>query len=388
MNNLAALFLLTPEVVFLNHGSFGATPRPVFEVYQAWQRRLERQPVQFMTSELEESLFEAREKLGAYVHAHADDLVYVPNATFGLNIVARSLALAPGDEVLATDHEYGACNNVWEFMSLKRGFRYVRQAIPMPFASQEEIADQFWGGVSPATKVIFISHITSPTAARFPAEQICARAKQAGILTVVDGAHTVGQIVLDMGAIDADFYLSNGHKWLCSPKGSAFLYTRRERQPLIEPLVVGWGWGPERNRASGSDYVDYLQYLGTNDLSSYLAVPAAIAFQEQHNWTAVRQQCHALLSEAITRICDLTRLETVYPDNSAFQQMAVAPLPQIEDLNGMKKELLDKYGVEIPLIDWKGRHFIRLSIQGYNTREDVDVLLSALESLLPRHAAL
>jgi isopenicillin-N epimerase len=387
MNNLAALFLLTPEVVFLNHGSFGATPRPVFEVCQAWQRRLELQPVQFMVAELEESLFQAREKLGAFVHAHADDLVYVPNATFGLNIVARSLALEPGDEVLATDHEYGACSNVWEFMSLKRGFRYVRQAIPMPFAGQEEIAEQFWRGVSPATKVIFISHITSPTAVRFPVEQICARAKQAGILTVVDGAHSVGQIALDMGAIDADFYLSNGHKWLCSPKGSAFLYTRRERQPLIEPLVVGWGWGPERNRSSGSDYVDYLQYLGTNDLSAYLAVPAAIAFQEQHNWTAVRQQCHTLLSETITRICDLTGLETVYPDHNVFQQMAVAPLPQIEDLNGMKKELLDRYRVEVPLIEWKGRHFIRLSIQGYNSREDVDVLLSALESLLPRHAA-
>jgi isopenicillin-N epimerase len=387
MTNLAALFLLTPEVVFLNHGSFGATPRPVFEVYQAWQRRLERQPVQFMVSELEESLNEARETLGRFVNAPADDLVYVPNATFGLNIVARSLALEPGDEVLATDHEYGACRNVWEFMSLKRGYRYVRQPIPMPFATQEEIADQFWRGVTAATKVIFISHITSPTAVRLPVEEICARAKQAGILSVVDGAHTVGQITLDMAAIGADFYLSNGHKWLCSPKGSAFLYTRRERQPMIEPLVVGWGWGPERDRTSGSDYVDFLQYLGTNDLSAYLAVPAAIAFQQQHNWTAVRQHCHALLGEAIARICALTGLETVYPDSTYYQQMAIAPLPHIKDLRAMKEALLDAYGVEVPLIDWKGRHFIRISIQGYNSREDIDALLVALEGLLPRHAA-
>jgi isopenicillin-N epimerase len=386
MNDLAGLFLLTPEVVFLNHGSFGATPRPVFEVYQAWQRRLEWQPVQFVR-EIGGFLAEARRALGDFVQAQADDLVYVPNATFGLNIIARSLALGPGDEVLATDHEYGACCNTWEFMSRKRGFRYVRQEIPMPFATQDEIVEQFWQGVTPLTRVIFISHITSPTAVRFPVEKICTRAKEAGILTIVDGAHTLGQIELDMQEIDTDFYLSNGHKWLCSPKGSAFLYARPERQALIEPLVVGWGWGSEKNITFGSDFLDYLQWLGTNDLAAYLAVPAAIDFQWQHDWMAVRGRCHELLVEAIARICHLTDLETVYSEKSAFQQMAVAPLPQINNLQAMKIELIETYRVEVPLIDWNGRHFIRVSVQGYNSGEDIDALLDALANLLPRYTA-
>lgn len=387
MDDLAQLFLLDPDVTFLNHGSFGATPRPVFEVYQAWQRRLERQPVHFFMNELAGYLAEARGVLGDFVNAEPGDLVFVPNATFGLNVLVRSLDLGQGDEVLTTDHEYGACANTWEFMSAKRGFRFSRQAIPLPFAAQEEIVEQFWQGVSTQTSVIFISHITSSTAVRFPVKQICTRAREAGILTIVDGAHTLGQIALDMQDIGADFYLSNGHKWLCSPKGSAFLYTRRERQHLVEPLVVGWGWGPERNVFSGSDYVDYLQWLGTNDLSAYLAVPAAIRFQEEHNWTAVRERCHGLLQEAIDRICLLTGLESVYAGTDAFRQMAVAPLPLISDLKRMKAELYQAYRVEVPLVEWNGRHFIRVSVQGYNSPADIENLLAALQVLLPRHAA-
>jgi isopenicillin-N epimerase len=387
MDDLVNLFLLAPDVVFLNHGSFGAAPRAVFEVYQAWQRRLELQPVQFLMNELGGHLAEARGALGDLVNAHADDLVFVPNATFGLNVIARSLDLGPGDEVLTTDHEYGACNNVWRFMSGKRGFRYSQCEIPLPFTSKEEIVEQFWQGVSQQTRVIFISHITSTTAVRFPVEEICARAREVGILTIVDGAHTLGQITLDLQAIGADFYLSNGHKWLCSPKGSAFLYTRRERQQLIEPLVVGWGWGPERNISLGSDYLDYLQWLGTNDLSAYLSVLAAIRFQEEHDWTAVREQCHELLKEAVERICRFTGLKTVYPDTSYFRQMAVAPLLPIRDLKRMKDELYNAYRVEVPLIDWNGRHFIRISIQGYNSPADIAALMSALKTLLPRHVA-
>lgn len=387
MSDLAEHFLLAPDVVFLNHGSFGATPRPVFDVYQDWQLRLERQPVQFLGRDIHHYLAEAREALAAFVQADAADLVYVPNATFGLNVVARSLALGPGDEVLATDHEYGACDNVWRFLSGKRGFRYVQQSITMPFATEETIVEQFWQGVSPQTRVIFISHITSPTAVRLPVPQICARARAAGILTIIDGAHTVGQIPLDLQALSADFYTSNGHKWLCSPKGSAFLYARRECQPLIEPLVVGWGWGPQRVVSYGSDFLDYMQWLGTNDLAAYLAVPAAIAFQEAHQWPAVRERCFALLGEAIAAICGLTGLESVYRSTAAFRQMAIAPLPPIKDLAALKAALYDDFRVEVPLIDWNGRHFIRVSIQGYNSPQDVAALLAALRTLLPVHAA-
>ncbi len=252
----------------------------------------------------------------------------------------------------------------------------------MPFASPETIVEQLWQGVTGNTRAIFISHISSPTAVRFPLEEICARAREAGILTIVDGAHTLGQIPLDLTALDADFYTSNGHKWLCSPKGSAFLYSRRDRQHLIEPLVIGWGWKSEPEFSYGSDYLDALQWLGTNDMSAYLAVPAAIKFQEAYHWTAVRQRCHDLLCQAVERICTLSGLPSFYETNDAFRQMAIAPLPQIEDLGAFKARLYDEFRIEIPCIQWEERQIIRISVQGYNTQAEIDALLAAVEQLL------
>ncbi|MCB9419343.1 MAG: aminotransferase class V-fold PLP-dependent enzyme [Ardenticatenaceae bacterium] len=378
MNNLRALFSLDPDVVFLNHGSFGATPLPVLEVYQQWQQRLERQPVRFLATELPDLLAEARTTLADYVGAAASDVAFIPNATFGVNLIARSLPLGPGDEVLTTDHEYGACDNVWTFLSQKQGFSYKKQPVPLPIQSPDEVVDQFWQGVTDRTRVIFISHISSATAVTFPIAQICARARQAGILTIVDGAHTVGQIPLDMAAIDADFYLSNAHKWLCSPKGSAFMYARHELHHLLEPLVVSWGWGENKQFSYGSNLLDYLQWMGTGDPSAYLAVPAAIAFQQEHHWPDIRRQCHELLRQAVTRIGDLTGLESPCPDDSYYHQMAVAPLPAIPDLVAFKARFYDTYRVEVPFTEWNGRQFVRISVQGYNSSSDIDALVDAL----------
>ena len=386
-NSLRDHFLLDPDVVFLNHGSFGATPRPVFEAYQEWQRRLEWQPVQFLGSDIGRYLAEAREALGRYLNVAADELVYVPNATFAINVVARSLQLGPGDEVLSTDHEYGACENAWGYMSRERGFRYVQRPIPLPLPDEADIVELLWDGVTSRTKVIFISHITSPTAVRFPVEALCARARDAGILTVIDGAHAPGQIPLDLTAVGADFYAGNCHKWLCAPKGSGFLHTRLEAQRLIQPLIVGWGWGEERTFSFGSDYLDYLQYPGTNDYAAYLATPAAIDFQARHDWDAVRERCHELAAEGIDRINRLTGLPSPYPQQNCFHQMAIAALPPIADLPAFKRRLYDEFRVEIPCVQWNGRPFIRISIQGYNGRVDVDALLVALEGLLARAAA-
>ncbi len=382
MNNLKKEFLLDPSVVYLNHGSFGATPRPVFEAYQQWQRRLEWQPVQFLIGELPELLADARQALGQYLNADANNLVYIPNATFGLNTIARSLDLGAGDEVLTTDHEYGACNNIWQFLSGKKGFTYKQQPIPLPLDSDEEIVDAFWQGVTPQTKVIFLSHITSATAVTFPIMQICRRAKEAGILTIIDGAHAPGQIPLDMQAIGADFYFGNAHKWLCAPKGAAFLFTRPEHHHLLEPLVVGWGWGEGRTFTYGSDYLDYFQWLGTDDLSSYFSVPAAIEFQKKHNWDVVRQKCHVLLHEAIQEINQLSGLSSPYPDDSFYRQMAVVPLPEISDLEAFKAQLYDDFRVEIPCIQWHTSQFIRISIQGYNSKDDIEALIYALKVIL------
>lgn len=385
MTDLRELFLLDPDVIFLNHGSFGATPRPVFDRYQAWQRQLEWEPVRFVEDEMPSAFAAARQALGDYLTAAPADLVYVPNATFAVNVVARSLALGPGDEVLTTDHEYGACERTWRFLSQKRGFDYKRQPIPLPIESVEAIVEQFWSGVTDRTKLIYISHITSSTALRLPVEIICDRARRAGILCFVDGAHAPGQIPLDLEQTGADFYAGNCHKWLCAPKGSAFLYTRAEKQALIEPLVVGWGWGADRTLTFGNDYLDYLQWLGTNDPAAYLTVPEAIQFQRDHDWLSVRADCQTLLKEALARIREVTGLEALYPDDAGYyQQMAVAALPAIDDLPAFKRRLMQDFRIQIPCLQWGDHQLIRLSLQGYNTAEEVDILIEALATLLSR----
>ena len=379
-------FLLDPSVVFLNHGSYGATPKPVFEAYQNWQRRLERQPVLFLGRELPGLLRESRTVLGRYLNADPDDLVYIPNATHGVNILAHSLQLKPGDEILTSDHEYGACDYTWEFICRKTGASYIHQPIPLPVTSNEQIIDMFWQGVTPRTRVIYLSQITSPTALRLPVEEICQRARAAGILTIVDAAHAPGQIPVDLGSLGADMLFANAHKWMLNVKGSAFLYVRREVQALIEPLVVSWGYRPTPDIASGSRFIDLLQWTGTKDPTAALTVPDAIQFMHGHEWEAVRGQCHLLLRQAIERICDLTELPPAYPlDSDFYSQMGVAPLPS-SDLTVLKARLYDEYKIEVPLTEWQDRQFVRISVQGYNTQEDIDVLIQALEVLLPQVA--
>lgn len=217
MTSLKDLFLLDPSVVFLNHGSFGACPRPVFEVYQNWQRELERQPVEFLGRRSTELMAVARAKLAAYLETDAGDVVYFPNPTTAISMVVRSLELKPGDEILTTDHEYGAMDRTWRFLCSQTGWKYVRREIPLPVTTHTELVEHFWAGVTDRTRIIFISHITSPTALTFPVRQICQRAHQAGILTIVDGAHAPGQIPTSLTDLGADIYTGACHKWFCPP---------------------------------------------------------------------------------------------------------------------------------------------------------------------------
>ena len=211
MNNLNTYFLLDPSVTFLNHGSFGATPRPVFEEYQRWQVELERQPVEFLGRRFNGLMAESRAALGEYLGSHADNLVYTQNVTVSMNIVARSLDLGAGDEVLASDHEYGAMDRTWRFLAKEHGFTYINQ--PVSLVSREAFIDSFWSAVSPRTRVIFLSHITSPTAVIFPLGEIIQRARRAGIITVIDGAHAPGQLSLDLDYFGPDFYGGNLHNF-------------------------------------------------------------------------------------------------------------------------------------------------------------------------------
>ena len=253
-------FLLDPDIHFLNHGSFGACPRPVFEAYQRWQAELERQPVEFLGRRATDLLAASRAALAAYLGADTDDLVYFPNPTTAINMVARNVArlaaednregsplrLRPGDEILTTDHEYGALDRTWRYICEQIGVRYVRRPIHLPVTTHADFVERFWAGVTERTRIIFISHITSPTALIFPVAEICRRARAAGILTIVDGAHAPGQLPLNLTELGADIYTGACHKWLCAPKGAAFLYVRPEVQPWLEPLVVSWGWEAER----------------------------------------------------------------------------------------------------------------------------------------------
>jgi isopenicillin-N epimerase len=366
-------FLLDPSVTFLNHGSFGACPRAVLQRYQEWQLELERQPVLFLARRLGELLAEARGALGAYVGADPEDLVFVPNATAGVNIAAWPLGLQPGDEVLSTDLEYGALDLTWEHVCAEFGASYVRAPIRLPVTSDDEVVETVWSAVSPRTRVLYLSHHTSATAMTLPVAELCRRAREAGIRTVVDGAHVPGHIPLDLRALDPDYYAANCHKWLCAPKGAGFLYVRRELQADVHPLVISWGY-------EGDDptFLSRHERQGTRDPSAYLTVPAAIEWQFEHDWDAVRDRCHELARRARNEL----GLEPIVPDSRDFYgQMVTLRLPA-DSPDDLQERLYDDHRIEVPVVGHGDDRFIRASFQGYNHAADLERLRSALAAVL------
>ena len=369
-------FLLDDDVVFLNHGSFGACPRPVWETYRAWQDQLERQPVAFFGRH-HALLGSARTVLADSLNISDRDMSFVVNATSGINVVARSFPLAAGDEILGTDLEYGALDLTWEHLCQRFGATYVRAHIPMPFTTPEAIVDAIWERVTPATKAIFVSHITSGTAIIMPIEAICARARAEGILTIVDGAHAPGQIPLNLSEMGVDIYSGNCHKWLCAPKGSAFLYVHPDQQEWIESLTISWGW------RAGHTFLSRNEQQGTRDISSYLAVPRAIEFQAEHSWPDVRAACHARLAAFRERNHQRYGIEPLYPNTPAwFAQMALIEIPDPGiELIDFKNRLMADYSIEIPCMRHGNTTCVRLSVQGYVTDDDLDVLEAAIAGI-------
>jgi isopenicillin-N epimerase len=348
----------------------------VFEQYQRWQLELERRPIEFLGRRHDALLDHARARLAEYVNCDVDNIVYVLNATAGINVVARSLPLQPGDEILTTNHEYGACNYAWEFACKQTGARYIQQPITLPVTTHEAFIEDFWRGVTPRTKVIYISHVSSPTALTFPITEICHRARQAGIITVIDGAHAPGQIRVDLKALDADFYSGNCHKWLNSPKGAGFLFARPEFHRILQPTIISWGYSED------ASFVSKIQKQGTRDISAHLSVPAAIDFQREYDWVTVRHDCHALASELRAQLAELTNLEPICPDSEEwYTQMFTAPLPPCKT-EDVKTRLYDEFHVEVPLVVWNEKPHVRVSLQGYNTPQDAQALVRALETIL------
>ncbi len=374
------LFLLDQTVTFFNHGSFGACPKPVFEVYQDWQRQLERNPVDFLQRTLPDALDAATDRLAAFVGATSDRLVFVPNATYAINAVARSIKLEPGDEVLGTNHEYGAVNNTWRFYCEKQGAEYIQAEIDLPITDAESVVESIWERVTERTRVIIVSHITAPTAVILPIKAICDRARKAGIITVIDGAHALGQIDLKLDDLGADYYTGNAHKWLCAPKGSAFLYSHLGPDSTLEPLVVSHGWS---NRDSAPKLKNYFGWTGTSDPAAYLSIPAAIDFQEKHNWSTVRQNCHEMASRMRRSLEEWTGLPSVCPDSTEwYSQLFTVMLPDGFDLDSRQK-LWEAYRIEVPVYKYLDvQPMIRISIQAYNTQSEVDWLLGALNDMM------
>jgi isopenicillin-N epimerase len=364
-------FLLDPEIVFLNHGSFGACPRPVFEEYQRIQAELERDPVEFLSLKrrFPSLIGEVRTRLAAYLGAQPANLILVPNATTGVNAVARSLKLRPGDEIVTTNHEYGGNDLLWRWVCERGGARYVVVETVPATAVGDLLA-----ACSERTRVLFVSHVSSATALRFPVEELCRRARDAGVLVVVDGAHAPSQLDLDLEAVGADFYAGNCHKWLCAPKGAGFLYVRPEAQALLDPVILSWDWEepawPDRHR-----------WHGTRDPSAYLAVPAAIDFQAERDWSRVRTRCHELAVRAWRELSDTLGTEPLAAGDHEFVQMCTVRLPP-GDAHELGVRLRREHRIEVLAQDWRGEPVLRASFQGYNDDRDLEALMEALPRAL------
>lgn len=373
-------FLLDPEVSYLNHGSFGACPKVVFEAYQQFQSELEVNPVQFMTQTGPRYLEQSKYALADYVHCSKEDIVYVPNPSTAISTVVKSLNLREGDEVLSTDQAYGAVDRTWRYYCQKTGARYVTQKIPLPLYGEDQFLAAFWRGLSSKTKVVCISHITSSTALQFPVEAVVRQARERGLMTIVDGAHVPGQFPLDLAALKPDVYVGACHKWLLAPKGSAFLYASKQVQQLLDPLVVSWGY--EAQCPSDSRFQDHHQYQGTRDFSAFLTIPHCLQFMEQNNWSRRTHTCRKWIQHYYPIVADALGSAPICTLSDTFLgQMCSVPIkttaPSI-----LKNLLFDTYRIEIPIVDCAGLNtYLRLSLQPYNDEGEVEKLIDAIESI-------
>ncbi len=379
MQNLKQHFLLRDDVTFLNYGSFGACVKPVFERYQQFQLELEQEPVQFIAVNGLKYLETAREALAGYLHCNKDDLVYVTNPSYAVNAVAKSFDFKPGDEILTTDLEYGACDKTWEYYCKKTGAKYVKQHITLPIHSKEQFVTEFFKGFSHKTKLVFISHITSSTGLRLPVEEICAAAKEKGIMTFVDGAHGPGQIPLNLVDSPFDMYTGACHKWMMTPKGSSFLYVKKEYQHLVDPLVVSWGY--HALFPSASTFIDYHQMNGTRDYSAFLTIPTALDFMAAHNWQQVAADCRKLVQANAPDFCNLLDATPLAPISNDFIVQLYSAQIKTTEPEKLHRHFFDNYKIEIPVMRHADKVYLRYSINACNSQQDLDILFAAIKDI-------
>jgi isopenicillin-N epimerase len=374
-NEWTALWPLDPKVAFLNHGSFGACPAEVLRYQAALRAEMEAEPVRFLGRELDDRLDAARARLGAFVGADPDDLAFVSNATGGVNAVLRSLRLAAGDELLTTDHAYQACRNTLDFVAERSGARVATVTLPFPVTSPQGIVDVVLAGVTPRTRLALLDHITSPTALILPLERIVAALAARGIDSVVDGAHAPGMVPLDLRALGAAYYSGNCHKWLCTPKGSAFLWVRRDRQADVHPLTISHGAKGER--AGRSRFRLEFDWTGTQDPTAWLTVPMAIDYLAglvPGGWPALMARNRSLALEARRLLCETVGTAPACPEEM-IGSIASVILPDNRTVetgwrvrDPIQGRLFESWGIEVPIMRWPAppKRMIRVSAQLYN----------------------
>lgn len=383
------MWALDPAVVFLNHGSFGACPVPVLERQQRLREELEREPVRFLSRELERRLDEARAALGSFVGADPDDLAFVPNATTGVNTVLHSLRFQAGDELLTTDHAYNACRNALARTAERWGARLVTAAVPFPLADPGDVERAVLAAVTPATRLALLDHVTSPTGLVFPLERLVPALGARGVDTLVDGAHAPGMVPLDLTRLGAAYYAGNGHKWLCAPKGAAFLHVRRDRQARVRPLVTSHG--ASSPRTDRSRFRLEFDWTGTQEPTAWLALPEALAVLGgllPGGWPALMARNHALALEARALLCEALAVPLPCPGSMIGALASVplpdAPRPQPPARDALQDALFQRFAIEAPVLAWPAppRRLLRVSCQIYNERSHYERLAQALAQLL------
>jgi isopenicillin-N epimerase len=390
-SSFAPLWTLDPGVEFLNHGSFGAAPRAVLEAQSEWRARLERQPLQFFR-ELERHLDAARDALGAFVGADPDDLAFVSNATSGVNTVVRSLQLQPGDELLTTDHVYNACRNALRLHE-PRGVRVVVAQVPFPLRAPGQVIEAVLAKATPRTRLVLLDHVTSPTGLVFPVAELVRALGERGIDTLVDGAHAPGMVPLDLRTLGAAYYTGNCHKWLCAPKGSAFLHVRRDRQDGMLPLTIGHGFNS--TRADRSRFRLLFDWTGTADPTPFLCIPAALACVGSllpGGWPELMRRNRALALSAQGILSEALGIGRPAP-SEMIGSLAAVPLPPLATAevaappappDPLQRALLSRHRIEVPVMPFPAppARVVRVAAQVYNSEEQVHALAAALRALL------
>lgn len=392
MSSFSRYWNLDPDVVFLNHGSFGACPEAILERQRELQQEMEREPIEFLHRRFERRIDEAREALARFVGARSEDLAFVANATTGVNTVLRSLPFAKGDQILVTDHGYNACSNAVCFVAERAGARVVRASVPFPLSSSEEVTAAILDEVTERTKLVLVDHVTSATGLVFPLQEIVASLRERGIDTLVDGAHGPGMLSLELDELGAAYYTGNCHKWMCTPKGSAFLHVRRDRQPRVRPLVVSHG--TSSTRTDRSRFRLEFDFNGTDDPTPFLILPDAISFFAgllPGGWDEVRRRNRELALAGRRILNEGLGLDAAAPDGMVGSLAAVL-LPERPEpldlppmsLDPLTLELFEKHRIETLTSVWprSPKRVLRASAQLYNDEEQFRMLLGAVRELL------